>query len=254
MFGTSHRNVPLWLENNVIFRKLFILRKLFFSRNRFSHYAGAAEDVAIARLFHKNYQGFFVDVGCYHPIKFSNTWLLYKRGWRGINIDIDSIKVEMFNYVRRHDINIQCAVSGKNGVATFYKQGFFSQISSLEPTVGNTPSRVLEVECRTLSSILDSTRYKNRGIDLLSIDAEGHDLEVLQSLDFARYAPSLIVVETHDGTLDVIERSALYKYLRSMEYTMVGWCGESLLMAGKALQQKLTPHGGGGPSRGGVSA
>lgn len=242
MFGTSHRNIPIWLENNILFRRLFILRKLLFTRNRFSHYSGAGEDVSIARIFHNINYGFYVDVGCYHPIKFNNTRMLYRRGWRGINIDIDAIKIEMFNLVRSQDTNIQCAVSANNGMATFYKQGFFSQISSLDPATAGVRSRMQVVECRTLTSIIDGTEYKDKKIDLLSVDAEGYDLEVLRSLDFLRYAPSLVVVETHDKVFGVVEQSALYGFLKEMGYELVGWCGESLLMADREMQSRLI-HG-----------
>ena len=50
------------------------------------------------RFFPKKYKGFFVDVGCFHPIKYNNTYRLYRKGWRGVNIDIDAIKIEGLKY------------------------------------------------------------------------------------------------------------------------------------------------------------
>ena len=43
----------------------------------------------LKNITHLN-NGIYIDVGCNHPIKFNNTYLLYKRGWSGINIDLDS--------------------------------------------------------------------------------------------------------------------------------------------------------------------
>lgn len=235
----SHRNLPLWLENNIIFRKLFIIRKVFLTNRRFHHYSGAAEDVSISKLFPKKYKGIFVDVGCYHPVKYSNTWALYKKGWRGINIDLDSIKIEMFDFVRSKDINIKCAITDKNGVVKCYKHGYFSQVNSLDENSNVDGCRVEEVECRKLTSVIDDTIYKNKKIDLLSVDAEGHDLEVLQSLDFARYAASVIIVEINNKIFQEVEQSELYKYLRSLDYSLVGWCGVSLLMVSKEFQATL---------------
>ena len=51
------------------------------------------------------------------------------------------------------------------------------------------------VSSDTLNSILDKTKFKNRHIDFLSVDAEGKDLEVIQSLDFQRYSPKFICIE-----------------------------------------------------------
>jgi hypothetical protein len=216
--GLSHKNPPDWLERNIIFRKLFLLRKLYLTRLKFSHYSGAGEDISIRKLFPGDYRGIFVDVGCYHPIKYNHTWALYKKGWRGINIDIDDIKIELFDMVRREDVNIACAVSDK-------------------PVMDGYVTR--EIECKTLTSLIDGTRYKDAKIDFLNVDAEGHDFEVLSSLDFQRYEPSLIAVEIHERTLDRVQDSKLYKLLQDIGYMLVGWCGETLLLANREMQERL---------------
>jgi hypothetical protein len=95
------------------------------------------------------------------------------------------------------------------------------------------------VECKTLTSLIDETRYKDRKIDFLNVDVEGNDFEVLSSLDFQRYQPSLIAVEIHERTLDRVQDSELYRLLRDMKYELVGWCGETLLMASREMQQRL---------------
>ncbi len=241
MTGISHKNLPEWIERNVIFRKLFLLRKLYLTKRKFIHYSGAAEDVSIRKIFSNKASGLFIDVGCYHPIKYSNTWALYKKGWRGINIDIDAIKIELFNMVRRDDVNITCAVSNKSGTTKYYRAGLFSQINSIDKNSADELEQyiTMDVECKTLTELIDGTKYKNKQIDFLSVDAEGHDFEVLTSLDFTRYNPLLIAVEIHEPIFDRVEKSELYKYLRNLNYSLAGWCGESLLMANSELQRTL---------------
>lgn len=39
------------------------------------------------RLFNDSSSGIYVDIGAHHPFRFSNTYVFYKRGWRGINVD-----------------------------------------------------------------------------------------------------------------------------------------------------------------------
>ena len=241
MPGLSHKNPPAWLERNPIFRKLFLFRKLCLTRLKFSHYSGAGEDISIRKLFPSDHRGLFVDVGCYHPIKYNHTWALYKKGWRGINIDIDDIKIELFNMVRREEVNLACAVSNKPGMVKYYRAGWFSQINSIRETETGVMDGYVtrEVECQTLTSLIDSTKYKDRRIDFLNVDVEGNDFEVLSSLDFQRYQPSLIAVEIHERTLDRVQNSELYRLLRDMKYELVGWCGETLLMASREMQQRL---------------
>lgn len=241
MTGISHKNLPDWIERNIVFRKLFLLRKLYLTKRKFVHYSGAAEDVSIRKLFLNRPTGVFVDVGCYHPIKYSNSWALYKKGWRGINIDIDKIKIDLFNMVRREDINITCAVSNRSGTVEYYRAGLFSQINSIAKDSADVLDQyiTIEVDCKTLTELIDGTKYKDKQIDFLSVDAEGHDFEVISSLDFNRYKPLLIAVESHEPIFERVEKTELYKYLRESGYSLVGWCGESLLMASGELQQTL---------------
>ena len=42
----------------------------------------------------------------------------------------------------------------------------------------------IEIECDTLNSIIDNSKFKNMEIDFISIDIEGHDLNALREFDF----------------------------------------------------------------------
>lgn len=245
MFGTlNNGSVPAWLERNVVFRKVFLLRKLFVTRLSQRHYAQFGEDIALARLFGFLDRGFFVDVGCFHPIQHSNTWALYRRGWRGINIDVDAIKIEGFDIVRPGDTNIACAVSDHDGETTYYRRGLYSLVSSLDGSNGRRErSEAKTVPCATLTTILDRSAYKDRPIDFLSVDVEGHDLAVLESLDFDRYRPQVIAVESFAKTLPDVEQTPVYRWLVARGYALVGWCGLSLLMASPEFLQARREHG-----------
>lgn len=224
-----------------IFQFLFLIRKLYFSKVKFKHYSQFAEDISISRLFPKRYKGFFVDVGCFHPKKYNNTYMLYRRGWRGINIDIHSIKIRAFDIARPHDINIASAVSNIEEEVVCYSGGFYSLTTSLNKTFaekhGNYTKK--KISCATLTKLIDNSSYKNRQIDFLSVDAESHDLEVLLSLDFSRYNPNLIGVETHYALFSEVSRSSLFQFLSNLGYELVGWCGLTILMANKQLQKEI---------------
>lgn len=229
----SYLHLPDWLKRNWVFRKLFLLRKLFLTRNSRRHFGQSGEDIFIVRQFPKSFTGFFVDVGCYHPTKYSNTFRLYKRGWRGVNIDIDKIKIEAFQMRRPGDTNIQCAVSTHTGKLSYWTNGFYSLVVTLEKAFTKERPKYdyqeHQVKADTLTNILERTSYRDRQIDLLSVDAEGHDLPVLQSLDFKRYQPKLIAVEMQEKTLDEILKSELFGFLRIKGYALVNWIGQTLM-------------------------
>lgn len=239
----NYSHLPAWLENSRLFRKLFLLKKVYLERNTQTHYAQFGEDIAIARLFDRDYKGFFVDVGCYHPKKYNNTWSLYRSGWRGINVDIDAIKVEAFRMLRPEDVNVVSAVSSQEGEIVYYSNGFYSlSVSMDDQFVASRNTRKYRrktAHCQPLTKIIDATVYRDRHIDVLSIDTEGHDIEVLKSLDMQRYNPRLIAVEIHLPLLTDIMQSELYNYLIDRGYCMVGWNSLTLLFANPSLQYEL---------------
>ena len=45
---------------------------------------------------------------------------MYKLGWHGINIDLNPLTIELFNYFRTKDININAAISDNEENKTLY--------------------------------------------------------------------------------------------------------------------------------------
>ncbi len=223
------------LTKSVAFRFLFLLRKIFFTRATRKYFSQYGEDIVYDRVINLKREGFFVDVGCYHPTKYNNTYKLYKRGWRGINIDLDDIKIQAFNLRRPGDINVLCAVSDEEAAVPLYASGFYSLTQTLDPEsamktagAGLTP-KVRHVQTKTLTSIIDQTRYKDCKIDLLSVDVEGFELKVLKSLDFERFQPKIVVVESQARALNQVLNSEVYRYLTARGYDLFNWTGPSLL-------------------------
>ncbi|MFT7246563.1 MAG: hypothetical protein ACI82A_003940, partial [Candidatus Azotimanducaceae bacterium] len=64
------------------------------------------EDQILRRIFEQQSTGFYVDVGAHHPKRFSNTFLFYKLGWQGINIDAMPGSMALFNRERSRDLNL----------------------------------------------------------------------------------------------------------------------------------------------------
>ena len=229
MFGPDK-----WAGNRC-FRFLFLLRKVFLTRSSLRYWSQYGEDIVLDRVLNLRRPGFFVDVGCYHPVKYNNTYKLYRLGWRGLNIDLDAIKIEAFNLRRPGDVNVVAAVSDIETTVPLCSTGFYTLTSSIDAeTVAKLKERGQsmrfgEIRTRTLNSILDGTAFKDRPIDVLSVDVEGHELPVLRSLDFARYQPKVIIAESHKRQLEEIMPSELYVFLKEKGYSLFNWTGPSLL-------------------------
>tara|TARA_B100001057_G_C22497887_1_gene812840 strand:- start:13 stop:711 length:699 start_codon:yes stop_codon:yes gene_type:complete len=196
---------------------LIIKNKILLSRKSYAH---TEEDLFILKKL-KNKRGFYVDVGCHHPLRLNNCHLLYKNGWTGINIDISEFSIKLFNLVRQRDVNINKAVSLKQKKVKFYYDKLISFYISLNKR--KELDRFKEITSDTLTNIIDQTIYKNKKIDFLSVDTEGKDFEVLKSLDFKRYNPKYICVEIYCDNISSfnIKKNEIYKFLIKKNYTLL---------------------------------
>lgn len=225
------------VANNLsILDKLRLIRKTFVTNSWRLYNSQFGEDIALRQLPEVNSKefGFYVDVGCWHPRKFSNTYFLSRRGWRGLNVDVDPEKIFCFRLARPKDENIVAAVSDRAGTGRAYTDRRFSLGTTIESGSAGKDWSARDVTTRTLSEILDDSRYRDLQIDVLSVDAEGHDLQVLKGLDFDRYRPRIILVEFHASSLDDVVKSKIHELLAGNAYELINWVGPTLIyrMAG----------------------
>ena len=209
-------------------KKLHIIHNIYIKHRYFKKrktYSMDGEDIVISDYFKNKEKGFYIDIGCYHPIHRNNTFLLYRKGWKGINVDIHQFSVELFNYLRPHDINYNYAVSNKNEMINMYFQKELSQLSTIEhpqaKKVFQGGIKNKKIQAYTLDKILDFSKLDNKKIDLLDIDVEGADLKVLQGFSIKKFKPELICVEIHEKN---IKESEIHKILINFDYELI-WSG-----------------------------
>ena len=223
------------LKNKLhILQNIYLKNRYFFKRKS---YAMDGEDIAIDLFNKKKNNGFYVDVGAHHPIQRNNTFLLFKKGWEGINIDVNQFSIDLFNFLRPNDLNLQVAVSDKEGDISFFYQKRFSQLNTTDKKVAeeNFQGKFQErkVKCQTIENILNDSKYKDKKIDFLNIDVEGAEMKVLETLNFKIYDPSLICIEIL-GYRDLIpekreieiKNNKIYKFLVDRGYKKI-WSGSS---------------------------
>ena len=245
------------------FKEKFIKNKLFYKFYRylkyklsyFPSYGATGEDVLINKIF-KGKIGFYVDVGALHPINGSNTYLLHKKGWSGINVDVDKGSIDMFNYFRNNDYNKRIAVSDYKGEITLYTHHDRSAVQTVNKKnaerMNNDGLNKIKVECDTLNSIIQDSKFKDKKIDLLSIDIEGHEFNALKSFDFEKYAPKVVIIEYNDPELISIEfhyqklenimKSEIYKLMYKKNYKFVNWHHSDLVFICDSIFQNRKVH------------
>jgi FkbM family methyltransferase len=190
------------------------------------HFSQLGEDSVLWHLFQGKRNGFYVDVGCHHPYRFSNTALLSDFcEWSGINIDADQDLIEAFDRSRPRDTNICTAVGRERGRAevTLFHE---SAVNSLNPETIAEMKRHFEprqsrmVDVTPLRDLLSATLPNGTQIDLLTVDVEGLDFDVLASNDWTRFRPRVVAVEAHDFDLSNPQPHRLFRLMSDNHYKL----------------------------------
>jgi FkbM family methyltransferase len=157
-------------------------------------------------------RGFFVEAGAHDGFTQSNTYYLERfRGWRGVLVEPIPEQAAAARLSRPDATVVQCALASPADAGCEVRMGFGDLMSivigakdrdwtSNGTMLGWYDPYEIEVEARTLSSVLDEVRAPE--IDLLSLDIEGCEAAALRGLDLDRHAPRYILVEIHDRVAD----------------------------------------------------
>ena len=209
-----------------VFIKSFTHKKISYS------YGGV--DSLVLNIFKNQKNGFYLDIGCGHPIKNNNTYLLNKKGWSGINIDLDKKNIDLFNAYRKKDVNLATAVSDVEGETDLYFYHSKSALNTISKQNADFQkaevSTIKKIKTQTINKIIENSLYKDQKIDFLTIDVEGSELPILKNFNFNKYSPKVIVVEYLDLSLKKLEiknlnidniiKSDIYKIIISNNYTL----------------------------------
>ena len=228
------------------------LKKIYYEKYTKKSYSISNVDLIIDRIFSKMNSGVYIDIGCNHPIKFNNTYLLHKRGWRGINIDLDKKSIMEFNKLRPKDYNIQAVVSDSEIIKEIYYYHERSAVNTLSKDLVNLrkekPKKIVKEKTITLNKIIEASPFKEKKINLISIDIENHEYVALKNFNFNKYDADVIVTEITDTTqsnlevynqsLEFIINSKIYKLLIANNYKLINWINSDLVFVKKNLKLK----------------
>ena len=184
-----------------LYYNLYIRHKCFIKRNKYSQWG---EDLIINKFFQNKKKGFYLDIGSYHPYAFSNTLLLHRKGWNGINIDINPTSIDLFNIARPEDVNVCSTIDEKRREFKMYFDGPFSTVNTLNNEFYKQAkkkyfknSKFLSVKSQTIDEIMKLCKH-DQHIDFINIDVEGSDFDILKQMDLIKYQVKLLAIETHN--------------------------------------------------------
>ena len=198
-----------------LYYNLYIRHKCFLKRKQYSQWG---EDQYVKVFFKDVQKGVYLDIGCFHPYMYSNTCLLHKKSWTGINVDINQTSIDLFNIVRPKDINLCTTIDENKKIFTMYYDDPFSPVNTLDKNFYENlkesffkNKRILSIQSKTIKEIIEISKIENK-VDFINIDVEGSDYDILKQIDLKKLKVKLVSIETHnvDGSasknVDLISR------------------------------------------------
>jgi FkbM family methyltransferase len=191
------------------------------------------DKVLLELLTSANAKGPFVDIGCNHPFKYSNSYLLHLRGWSGICIDPLRRLSALYARWRQNDRFVCSAVGETEGQIPFYEfewdmlSTLDAKLASTYRQAGHKLLRESVVRVQRIDALLSEAGVQPP-ISLLSLDVEGYELTALRTMDLDRWQPQFVCLEvqTADGSSD----AAATDYLRARGYGVVRDLGLNLIL------------------------
>lgn len=213
----------------------FSREEIRFFRTSFSQFG---EDLAVFR-WAKEFgieKGKYLDVGAFHPVLLSNTLLLHRSGWEGVNIDMNPDKIATFDLLRPQDDNICCAVSAEPKRYVIERAG--SPAEHLRELLSDEQieSGLRVVLSQTIKEALKNTCLDGQSVDYVNIDCEGFDFQVLQQIDFADFRPAILTIEA----LNMVEQEKICQFLSEKRYRLSEKIHWTLLFTDADRKHNLT--------------
>lgn len=194
----------------------------------FISFSQNGEDVILNRLFKNKKNGFYVDIGAYHPVIKSTSYFAYLRGWNGINIDVCDENIKRFSKIRPRDININAAIGLPGQNKTFYMLPGTTRSTIDKALSLKYQRRGFKIEEKVLITQSLGQIYslkKHPTIDFLNLDVEGSEKNVIEGIDFQYIKPKVIVIEATYPEQEIISSEGWEEILFKNDYQQIFFDG-----------------------------
>lgn len=168
--------------------------------------------------------GYFVEVGAYDGVSWSNTLCLAEVGWKGIYIEPITHHINMCKANHsKHDVIIeQCAIGPLEETKMIYCAGGLSTLDDEVRNVHEILYNQVNLQKETINIVpLNKILRKHnapKNFEVLVVDTEGFEKEVFDSFSFDEYRPKMLIVElndVHGGYIIAPEVQAKSKQVRT---------------------------------------
>jgi len=178
------------------------------------------QDEFIVNFFNEKTGGVFVDIGAHNGITYSNSYVLEKEfNWKGICIEPMQHQYDELIKIRDSK-NYNCAIFDKEGTTDFLLvkhttypdmlSGIKSELTEQQlagidrevKRLNLEEPELIKIQTRNLNNILEENKFYE--IDFLSIDVEGAEYKILDSIDYNKFNIKVIILENNKGDIQIL--------------------------------------------------
>ncbi len=168
----------------------------------------------------------YLDIGANYPIDNNNTYFYYVRNGNGVLVEPNKTLCELAKEQRPKDIILNAGIKfNEKDTAEYYafdECGLNTFDASRIENIKSKGHKLIDQYRVPLISINEVLKqYFPKGVDYVSIDAEGVDIAILKSIDFQQYRPKLFCVEANKNVLDRMAKSEVIEFLESKDYVLL---------------------------------
>lgn len=203
------------------------IREFIYKRYNIS-FSKSGDDIQLMKLIKNHSPGLYVDIGSWHPVKASNTYFFYLRGWKGICIDPNPELIDLYTKFRPKDLFLNCALGDSTENLNYYMLSEkYTSMNTLDydfivkHQLENEIKEIKNIPVYNLEKVLEKHVSAADRLDFFDIDVEGYDLEVLKTNNWNRFRPKVIVIET-DISIHEDVKSPITEYLTQQKYRLLG--------------------------------
>jgi hypothetical protein len=240
MLKIIYKLIPLKVQSILFNSPLYLFLSYLdiqFKYKKQRYYSQFGEDSAISPYVGKE-NGFYLDIGSGHPVKGSNTYFLYKMGWRGVLVDPIERNIKLSKLIRKRDKSILGLVATENIVTEFfelrpYEYSTTNQIEASRLIENKQAKLVRKTKLKPILMSNIEIEFDAKAPSFLSIDCEGADLEILKNIDLDKLSFQVICIEDWESNKNKL-KSKIEIYLEGFDYIKVKECGpSSIFLKGK---------------------
>lgn len=216
---------------NIFYKFICVVTKL---GNTYVSFSCDGEDLLISKLFSKKSTGYYIDIGAYKPIRGNNTFKFYLKGWKGVLIEPNPRFKLWASIIRRRDqvlsLGIDASLKEESVEKKMYMYKRYPDNNTISEEAVKKNLELLErkhdselkLKFVGVEFLINNTEIFNNEIDIMSIDVEGIEEELIESIvNVNKIKPKVICVEQISFSCEKIMQTNIYRILLNNDYILI---------------------------------